>query len=164
MANAVAIVTPVLASGDGLVKVEEMTKKPKLETLALHEELIAARLAQARALLNDVRLQRDMEDVVQKKEKTARLLTVGQPKQEKSTVVEQRKKDVLTVIMKAREQIGTLTASLEQAQKTVDALKKEVFTASQRSAEWREDKERSEYERNGMEAGRCVPSASVISA
>lgn len=52
------------------------------------------------------------------------LLTAGQPRREDSAVVEQPKKSVFTVTTKARDYFGTLMASLEQAQKAVDALRK----------------------------------------
>lgn len=55
---------------------------------------------------------------------TAQLMAAEPARRENSAVVDKLKKDVLTVTRKAREQIGTLTVSLEQAPKEVDVLKK----------------------------------------
>lgn len=44
-----------------------------------------------------------------------------QAKRENSAMVGQLKKNVLTVTMKTEEQTGTLTASLEQVQREIDA-------------------------------------------
>lgn len=73
----------------------------KAKNLELHGQLIAEKLAHARALLDNVRLQRDMKKMVKEKEKAARLLTVKQAKRENSAVTHQLKKDVLTAPMKA---------------------------------------------------------------
>lgn len=54
--------------------------------------------------------------------------------------------------MKVGEQISTLTVSLEQAQKEVDALKKEKATATQKLDGRRTGKERAAYEQNGLGA------------
>lgn len=67
-----------------------------------------------------------------------------------SAVVEQLKKRVLSVTMKAGKQIGTLTASLEQVQKKDDALKKEKVTATHKISELHDGKERADNEREGL--------------
>lgn len=66
--------------------------------------------------------------------------------------MEQLKKDVLTVTMKEEEQLGTLSALSEQAQKEVAALKKEKGGATEGFDELREGKERAAYERDGLKA------------
>lgn len=81
-----------------------------------------------------------------------RLLTAEQAKREISAVVEQHKKNVLSATIKAEEQIGTLTASLEQTQKEIGALKKEKDAVIHELGELREGKERAEYERDALNA------------
>lgn len=82
-----------------------MIEKLRPENLSLHGYLIAEKTDHARALLDIVRLQRDMKKVVKEKVETAQLLAAEQAKQENSPVAEQLKKDVLAVTMKPRNRL-----------------------------------------------------------
>lgn len=80
------------------------------------------------------------------------------------------KKDVLTVAIKAGEQIGTLTASLEQAEKEPCQLKRKDV-ATKELGDQREGWERIAYERNELqdklqraqrERKKCADGASCV--
>lgn len=58
-----------------MAKIKELIEKLKVENLALQREVIAEEPVHARALLDNVRLQRDMRRVVKKKEENAWSLT-----------------------------------------------------------------------------------------
>lgn len=92
--------------------------------MALHGDSVAGRTAHARALIDNVRLQRDKKKVVKEKETFPRLLAAENDKEEGSAVWEQVRKEILTVTMKLSEQIGVLAASLEVAKKVVFELRK----------------------------------------
>lgn len=62
--DAVAVMASAQAGDKGLTKIWKMFKNLKAEALALHGELVAVKMAHASALLNNVRLQRDMKKVV----------------------------------------------------------------------------------------------------
>lgn len=63
--------------------------------------------------MDNARLQRDKKKGVKEKEEFARLFAAKTAKRKNSVVLEQLKKNVLTVTMKVSEQIGTLVASLK---------------------------------------------------
>lgn len=99
--DAVGVAAPAQANDDGMAEEEEMVEKLKAENLGFYGELIAKKTAHARALLNNVRLQKEMKKVMKEKKEVARLLTAEKPKRGDSVVVEQLITDVLTVTMKA---------------------------------------------------------------
>lgn len=152
MAEFAAVAASAQVGDDGMERVEEMIEKLKAENLALPGQLVAKKSAHARALLNNARLPRNMQRVMKEKVEAARLVTLEQGKRENSAVMEQLKKDVMTVTMKAGKQIGALTASLEQVLKKVDVLKMEKATLAQNLDERRECKDRAEYDHDGLEA------------
>lgn len=116
VADAVAEAALALGGVDGIPKVEEMIEKLKAENLALYGEPVVEKTARARLLLDSVRLQPSMKKMVKEKKETALLFAVEKAMRENRVVMEQLKKDVLTVALKVRKQIGTLAASLKQAQ------------------------------------------------
>lgn len=79
-------------------------------------------------------------------------MVADKAEREHSPVVEQLKKDVASVKMKASEQNGTLTASLEQDKKEVVELKKEKDAALQESGDVRYGTEHAEYKRDKLQA------------
>lgn len=117
VAEALVLKAPAQAGDVCRAKMEVTIQKLDAENLVLHEELIVEKMHHARALLNSVRLQRDMKRAVKEKDGTVRLLAPGHAMFESSAMEEQLRKGVFTVTIKAGEQIGTLTASLEQVQK-----------------------------------------------
>lgn len=127
-----------------MTEVEEMMVKLKTEELALHDDLVGDNAAHARALMDNVCVQCDKKNVVKKSGEAMRLLAAEKNKWKNNAVVEQLKMDVLTVRMKAAEEIGTLTASLEQAKKKVCDLEKERDSAIRELGSLGEGKERAE--------------------
>lgn len=65
--------------------------------------------------------------------------------------MEQLKKDVLTLTMKAGEEVSTLKTSLQQPQKRVAAFNKGKKAALQTFRELRDKTERAEYGEDGLE-------------
>lgn len=102
VANAVIVAVSAQTSVDGMAKEERMIEKLKEENLT-HEELIAEKTAYALALLYDVNLQQFMKNFVKQREKNAQLLVAERAKLEISAMVEQLKRNVLTVTMTAGE-------------------------------------------------------------
>lgn len=88
-----------------MAKVEALIEKLKAEILDMHGQLVAEKLAHARSLLGNVRLQRDMHKAVKEKEEATRLFTLEHAKRENSVEVEQLKKDVLTAPIKGRNRL-----------------------------------------------------------
>lgn len=150
--DAAAVAASAQVGDDSMAKVEDITEKLKAENLALHGRLIAKKLVFVRRLLNNIYLKKDVKEMVEKKEGTARLLTVEPIKRKNTDVLGQLKKDVLTVTMKAREQTGTLTASLKQSQREADALRKKEATVTQELENLCGGMERAEYEPDGFKA------------
>lgn len=72
------VVASAQAGGDGMAKVVEMIEKLKAKNLSLQGQLDAEKLALARALLHNVRQQRDMKKVMKERGEAARLLTAKQ--------------------------------------------------------------------------------------
>lgn len=84
-ADAAAIAASDQASDDAMMKVDE--KKEKLNTLnlALHGELATGETTHARALMDEVRLQRDMKKAVAGNEGAVRLAAEEKPERENSS-------------------------------------------------------------------------------
>lgn len=80
MGDAVAVPALDQAGDDAMERLEEMMKKLRTEDLALHSELVVKKTANARVLLENVRLQWDMKKVVTENEETARLLSAERVK------------------------------------------------------------------------------------
>lgn len=83
MAEAVAGAATGQVGDDVMVVETEMVELLKTEGLALHSEVVTEKTAHARALLDNVCLQRNMEKLIRKEEKIARLLIVEKGKQNK---------------------------------------------------------------------------------
>lgn len=83
--------------------------------MTLLGKLVAEKMAHARALLENVRLHRNMKKIGTEKEEIARLLAMKKAKRKNSAAAELLQKDLLTLTMKAGKQIGALVALLEQA-------------------------------------------------
>lgn len=136
--------------------------------MALRRELIAKKMTHVFALLENSRLQRDLKKMGKEKEENAQLWTAEQAKWENRAIAEEVKPDVVTVTMKAGEQIGTLTPSLEQSQKGVDALKKKSDAVTSGLGELREGKETADYEQDDLEAkllrARCEREKCIVAA
>lgn len=69
----------------------------------------------ARALRDNGPLQQDLKKVVEEQKEITGLSAAKKVKRKSSVVLKALKMDVLTIITKAGERIGTLTASLEHA-------------------------------------------------
>lgn len=95
----------------------------KTEKLSLHGKLGAERAALARELMHSIRLKRDRKKAVEEKEEAAHLLAAEKTRRENSAVAELLKEDVLTVALKAAEQIGALSVLLGQVVMEIEALK-----------------------------------------
>lgn len=91
-----------------------------------------------------------MKKVVKKRKKIVRLLTAEKAKQKCSAVVQQIKKNILTVTMKAGKQTGTLEVTLEEAKKEVDEANKERHAVIREEGVVLEGKNRAEYDRDGL--------------
>lgn len=87
MANVVVVADQDQVGDDVMVKVEEMMEKLKAKSLFLHGELVAKKVAHARALINKICLQRDSKKTVEENEGTARQLAAEITKRENSAVV-----------------------------------------------------------------------------
>lgn len=107
-----------------MMKVAEMMEQQKTVTLAWHGKAIDVTTALVHLLPDKGCLQRGRRNVVTGKVEIARLMAADRSELDDSAVLEQLKKDVLTITMKGIEQIGTPSASLEQSKKEVGELKK----------------------------------------
>lgn len=96
-ANAVVIAATAQKGNKKKARVEKTMEKLKTENSSLHGRLVAERTDHARTLMDSVHLRRDRKRSVKEKGKAARLLAAKKTKPEKSVVVEQLKKDVLTI-------------------------------------------------------------------
>lgn len=124
VADAVAVVARGQVGNDVMAKAGEMMEKLSAKNLALHGKFFVEKMASARVLMNDICLQQDRKKKVDEKKGVAWLLAAEKATQENGAAVEQVKKDVLAVLMKAGEQVGALTASLELAWVEAEGQKK----------------------------------------
>lgn len=122
VADAVAVAALDQVRNDAMAKIWEMTEKLKTKNLSLHGELVVERTAFACALMDNTSLQRDRENAVNEKKKAARLLAAKTNKKENIVVIEQLKKDVMPVTLKAAKEVDDLATLLEQAVWEVEEL------------------------------------------
>lgn len=101
--------------------------------------------------MDNIRPQRDKNEVFDEKKVAARLLAVEKTNRGIRAVTEQITKDVSTT-MKAAEEIGALTTSLKLTVEEVGELEIEREAVTRKLGKPREGKERVEYELAGLQA------------
>lgn len=152
LADTGCVSAPEQVGGDVLVKVKKILEKLQEKNASLYGVLVAKKTAHARASMDNIRLQREKKKAVTVREEAAWLLTEEKSKRENSAVVEQLKNDVSAVTLKAGERIGSLAASLEQAEKGVEKLKKGRETVIRVVGKLCRKKACVEDERDGLQA------------
>lgn len=120
--DAVTVAAPDHVESDLVTNAKETMKDLKTENMSLHCRLVAERTAHALELIDNIRLQRDMEKHVQGKKEAVRLLTAKRSKQRYSSVIEQLKKNVPIIHIEEAEVFDVLVTLLEHAKKVVREL------------------------------------------
>lgn len=97
----------------------------KAESLSLHGKQVAERASHLSAETDSIHRQGDKKNAVEEKEDALWLFAVEKTNQKNSAVVKQPEKNVSTVVMKAAEEIGAVTTSLEQDVTNCGEMEKE---------------------------------------
>lgn len=101
----------------------------------MHAELVSEKAAHARALVDNIRSQLDQKKILEEREEVARRLIEEKSKREHHGVIEELKNSIAAVTMKASEEVGAQTASLEKSTKEVEELKGSIAAVTTKASE-----------------------------